>query len=58
MEEASILSDKIVIMSKGKGIRNFFDFSFVVSALGSSLHLKNKYGPGYIVGKLSYKFTQ
>lgn len=38
MEEADILGDKVAIMAKG----NF-------RALGSSLHLKQKFGAGYQV---------
>eukprot|EP00003_Mantamonas_plastica_P027264 TRINITY_DN5807_c0_g1_i2.p1 TRINITY_DN5807_c0_g1~~TRINITY_DN5807_c0_g1_i2.p1 ORF type:complete len:496 (+),score=189.23 TRINITY_DN5807_c0_g1_i2:1108-2595(+) len=36
MEEADILGDRIVIMSKGR-----------LSCIGTSLHLKNKFGAGY-----------
>eukprot|EP01094_Clydonella_sp_ATCC50884_P004693 TRINITY_DN13724_c0_g1_i1.p1 TRINITY_DN13724_c0_g1~~TRINITY_DN13724_c0_g1_i1.p1 ORF type:complete len:845 (+),score=259.83 TRINITY_DN13724_c0_g1_i1:97-2631(+) len=36
MEEADVLSDRIGIMTKGR-----------LRAIGSSLHLKNKYGEGY-----------
>lgn len=38
MEEADILGDRIAIMARGK-----------LKAIGSSIHLKQKYGAGYQV---------
>ncbi|KAL7719750.1 ABC transporter [Entamoeba marina] len=38
MDEAEVLSDKIAIMSNGK-----------VQCIGSSIHLKSKYGTGYVL---------
>ena len=38
MEEAECLSDRILIMNKGR-----------ISAKGSTVELKNKYGQGYLI---------
>ena len=44
MEEADILGDKVAIMSAGQ-----------LQALGTSLHLKNKYGGGFRLSLLASK---
>jgi len=47
MEEADVLGDRVAIMSHGK-----------LRCIGTSLHLKNKYGLGYRLNLVTLPFTQ
>jgi ABC-type multidrug transport system ATPase subunit len=54
MEEADVLGDRVAIMAFGKlRYKCHMSRNLIIRCIGTSLHLKNKYGSGYRIDLMS-----